>query len=84
MQIKAIEKERRIVNIENMKKQLKEREQLLTFFDNEEEIELQIEKIEEKERKADERVRRMYKSQKKLKDLVTVESYVPPDVKSKS
>lgn len=84
MQIKAIEKERRIANIEKIKKQLKEREQLLTFFDNEEEIELQIEKIEEKERKADERVRRMYKSQKKLRDLVTVESYIPPDVKSKS
>jgi len=52
----------------------------LTFFDNEEEIELQIEKIEEKERRADERVHRMYKSREKLRDLVTVESYVPPDV----
>jgi len=84
MQIKAIEKERRLANIEEIKKQLKEKEQLLTFFDNEEEIELQIEKIEEKERKADERVHGMYKSQKKLRDLVTAESYVPPDVKSKN
>lgn len=83
MQIKAIEKEKRIANIEKIKKQLKEREQLLTFFDNEEDIELQIEKIEEQERKADERVRRMHKSTKKLRDLITAESYVPPDVKSK-
>lgn len=82
-QIKAIEKEKRIINIEKIKEQLKEREQLLTFFDNEEDIELQIEKIEEKKHKADERMHRMHKSTKKLRDLITAESYIPPDIKSK-
>lgn len=83
-QIKAIEREKRIANIQKTKKELREREQLLTFFDNEEAFELQIEKIQEKERKEDEHIRSMHKSEKKLKALITAESYIPPDVKSKS
>lgn len=78
-----MEKERRISNIETIKKDLEEREQLLTFFDKEEEIELQIEKIQERERKEDERIRAMHNSEKKLRKLVTVESYAPPDIKSR-
>lgn len=84
IQMKAIERERRIINIEKMKKELKEREQLLTYFDNEEALELQIERMQESERKEDERVRNMHKSEKKLRALITAESYVPPDIKSKS
>jgi len=84
MQMKAIERERRISNIEKMKKDLEMKEQLLTFFDKEEEIELKIEKIQEKERKEDERIRAMPRSAKKLRQLVAIESYVPPDVKSKT
>ncbi|XP_012523784.1 uncharacterized protein LOC105829470 [Monomorium pharaonis] len=80
-QKKAIDRERRISNIEKIKKDLEEREQLLTFFDREEEIELQIEKIQEEERKEDERIRAMPKSAKKLRQLVATETYVPPDVK---
>ncbi|XP_050452939.1 28S ribosomal protein S27, mitochondrial-like [Cataglyphis hispanica] len=83
-QIKAIEKERRIANVEKIKKELKEREQLLTFFDNEEALELQIEKIQEKERKEDERIRKMPKSEKKLRALITAESYIPPDIKDRN
>lgn len=82
-QIKAIEREKRIANIEKIKKDLKEREQLLTFFDNEEAHELQIEQIQENERKEDERIRSMYKSAKKLRGLVASESYIPPDVKNR-
>ncbi|TGZ48437.1 uncharacterized protein [Temnothorax longispinosus] len=82
-QMKAIERERRISNIKKMKKDLKQREQFLTFFDKEEEIELQIEKIQEKERKEDERIRAIPNSEKKLRNLVTIESYIPPDIKSK-
>lgn len=82
-QKKAIDKERRIVRVKKMKKELEEREQLLTFFDNEEQIELQIEKLEEKERKEDERIRAMPKSAKKLRALVAAEDYIPPEVKSK-
>lgn len=81
--MKAIERERRISNIEKIKKDLEQKEQLLTFFDKEEEIELQIEKIQEQERKEDERVHAMYKSEKKLRNLITTQSYVPPDVKKR-
>lgn len=81
-QMKAIDKERRIANIEKIKKQLKEREQLLTFFDREEEIELEIEKIQEKERIEDERIRAIPGNQKKLRALITTESYIPPEVKT--
>jgi len=41
----------------------------------------EIEKIKEEERKEDERIRAMHNSEKKLRKLVTTESYVPPDVK---
>lgn len=81
-QIKAMDRESRIANIEKIKKDLDEREQLLTFFDKEEEIELQIEKIEEKVRREDERIHAMPKSKKKLRALITTESYIPPDVKA--
>lgn len=63
---------------------MKEREQLLTFFDNEEALELQIERIQEKERKEDERIRKMPKSEKKLRALITAESYIPPDIKDRN
>lgn len=82
-QIKAIEREKRIANIEKIKKDLKEREQLVTFFDNEEAHELQIEQIQEKERKEDKRIRSTYRSAKKLRELVASESYIPPDIKNK-
>lgn len=80
-QREAIEKERRITNIEKIKKELQEREQLLTFFDKREEIELQIEKIKKKERKEYMRIRMMPKGMKKLKALVATETYIPPDIK---
>lgn len=82
-QMKAIETQKRIANIEKIKKDLEEREQLLTFFDNEEKIELEIEKLGEKDRKEDERIHAMHASAKKLRKLVAAETYVPPDVKSK-
>lgn len=81
--MKAIEREKRISNIEKLKKDLEKREQLLTYFDKEEEIELQIEKIQEKERKEDERIRAMHKSAKKLRQLVATESYIPPVIKNR-
>lgn len=81
--MEAIEKERRISNIKKMIKDLEKREQLLTFFDKEEEIELQIEKIQEAERKEDERIRAIPRSAKKLRQLVTTESYIPPVIKNK-
>ncbi|KYN37289.1 28S ribosomal protein S27, mitochondrial [Trachymyrmex septentrionalis] len=82
-QMKEIDRERRIDNIKKIKEDLEKREQFLTFFDKEEEIELKIEQIQEKERKQDERVRAMHNSAKHLRKLITAESYIPPDVKSK-
>lgn len=82
-QRKAIDRERRIANIETIKEELKEREQLLTFFDKREEIALQIEKIKERERKEDDRIRAIHKSAKKLRALVTAEEYIPLEVKKK-
>lgn len=81
--MKAIDREKRIANINKIKEDLKMREQLLTFFDKEEDIELKIEKIEERERKKDEHVRSIPRSAKKLRELVAAETYIPPDVKSK-
>lgn len=81
--MKAIEIQNRIANIERIKKDLKDREQLLTFFDNEEQIELEIEKIKEKERQEDERIRAMHGSERKLRKIIAAETYIPPDVKSR-
>ncbi|XP_014467595.1 PREDICTED: 28S ribosomal protein S27, mitochondrial-like [Dinoponera quadriceps] len=83
-QMKAIDKQKRIANIEKIKKDLKEKEQLLTFFENEEQIEVGIEKVEEEDRKEDERIHAMHKSAKKLRKLIATEAYVPPDVKSRN
>lgn len=82
-QTKAIEMQKRIANIGKIKKDLEIREQLLTFFDNEEQIELEIEKIETEERRQDERVRAMHGSERKLRKLIAAETYIPPDVKSR-
>ncbi|XP_011060733.1 PREDICTED: 28S ribosomal protein S27, mitochondrial-like isoform X2 [Acromyrmex echinatior] len=82
-QMKEIDKERRINNIKKIKEDLEKREQFLTFFDKEEEIELKIEEIQEKERKQDERIHAMHNSAKHLRKLITTESYIPPDIKSK-
>lgn len=81
--MKAIDRERRISNIKKIKKDLEQREELLTFFDREEEIELEIEKIRERERKKDERVRAIPRSEKKLRKLAITETYIPPDIHSR-
>lgn len=82
-QMKEIDRERRINNIKKIKEDLEKREQFLTFFDKEEEIELKIEKIQEKIRKEDERIHAMHNSAKHLRNLITTESYIPPEVKNK-
>jgi len=79
-QKKAIDREMRIANIEKLKKELQEREQLLTFFDKRDEIELEIEKITERERKEMQRIRAIPRSARKLKKLVAAETYIPPDI----
>ncbi|XP_011498350.1 PREDICTED: uncharacterized protein LOC105362585 [Ceratosolen solmsi marchali] len=72
-QHKEREKQQRLANIENIKKELEEKEQLLTFFDNEDKIELQIEQKLEKEKL-------LYGEVKVTKQE---EDYVPPEIKKR-
>ncbi|XP_066590351.1 uncharacterized protein [Prorops nasuta] len=76
-QYRAIEKEERLAKLQEMKQELEEREKILTFFENEEKIELQIEKKLEEERKFDEKVA---KKMKKRPELRQTEEYIPPEV----
>lgn len=69
-----IDKIKRINNTVKIKKDLEDEERLLTFFENEENIELKIEEIQQRI-KAMEIPPKLLK--KKLKDD---EEYVPPDV----
>lgn len=64
----------RIQNIETLKNELKERENLLWFFENEDKINLQIEQRGQHEVK---KVKLSRSEQKKID-----ESYVPPEVKA--
>ncbi|XP_043260553.1 28S ribosomal protein S27, mitochondrial-like [Colletes gigas] len=79
-QLEQINREKRIQNIKQIKKKLQEQEQLLTFFDKEEEIELEIEHLEEKDKEEMERVLKMHHAVKKLKQLETQAEYIPPTV----
>ncbi|XP_033215933.1 28S ribosomal protein S27, mitochondrial-like isoform X2 [Belonocnema kinseyi] len=73
-----INKLARIKRVKRMKRDLEKTERLLTFFDKEEEIELQIEKILEKKKSIaiDDKILK-----KKLK---REENYVPPEVGQRS
>lgn len=57
---------------------MKKQEQYLTFFENEEQIELEIEKIETKEKEEMDRVFKIYGAKEKLKKLEGEIEYVPP------
>ncbi|XP_076173126.1 uncharacterized protein LOC143149538 [Ptiloglossa arizonensis] len=79
-QLKEIDRQKRIQNIKNMKEDLEKQELLLTFFDNEETIELQIEDIEEKEALEMKRLHAIHHSARKLKKLEEEEVYIPPTI----
>lgn len=71
-QLAEIDRQKRLVKVEEMKKELMEKERLLTFFENEEKIELQIEQKLEKEKK-------LYGEEKQTA-IDEEESYVPPEI----
>ncbi|XP_063979808.1 small ribosomal subunit protein mS27-like [Diachasmimorpha longicaudata] len=75
-QLIEINNQKRIKNIEDMKKDLQVRERLLTFFENEEKLELQI---EEKLKREDEK----YGPPIELKEDEE-DNYIPPEVKQHS
>ncbi|KAK0090458.1 hypothetical protein PV325_000122 [Microctonus aethiopoides] len=71
-QIDELDKKRRLENAEKIKRNLQERERLLTFFDREEEIELQIE-------------RKLAAEEAEFGPVIEVsaeneENYIPPEV----
>ncbi|XP_043799586.1 uncharacterized protein LOC122718542 [Apis laboriosa] len=66
--------------IEKLKEEMKKQERFLTFFENEEDIELQIEEIEEFEKKKMEHVLKMPHAKKKLKKLEKEKEYIPPTI----
>ncbi|XP_015596826.1 28S ribosomal protein S27, mitochondrial [Cephus cinctus] len=73
-----LQKQARLKNVEKIKKDLEERERILTFFEQEEEIELEIEKLESKEEKIDmtsKQARRVFRVD---------ENYVPPQIVKRS
>ncbi|KAK2589336.1 hypothetical protein KPH14_007884 [Odynerus spinipes] len=75
-----LDKELRLQNIEKMKKELEKKERILTFFENEEKIELEIEKKREMIRQEDEKLAKCPKKIKALQKLVEQEVYVPPNI----
>ncbi|XP_029044587.1 28S ribosomal protein S27, mitochondrial [Osmia bicornis bicornis] len=79
-QLEEINRQARIQNINEMKKDLEEREKLLTYFEKEEDMELEIERLEAADKKEMERVLRQHRAAKKLRNLKHEEEYVPPTI----
>lgn len=77
-QIEEINRTAKKEEIEKLKEEMKKQERFLTFFENEEDIELKIEKIKEREKKNMERVLKMSYAKKKLKKLEEEKEYTPP------
>lgn len=74
-QLDELDKERRIEDIKLIKEDLKTRERLLTFFEHEEQIELNIErKLEEEDAKFGPPLE---------VEAELEENYVPPEIKKK-
>lgn len=63
-----------------MKESLVKEERLLTFFENEERIELEIERLEREEKEEMERVRQLPRAEAKLRKLQEEEEYIPPKI----
>lgn len=74
-QLDYLDKQRRLEEVEELKKDLSERERTLTFFENEEEIELKIQEKLEREKK-------LYGEDKVIEEDLN-ENYVPPEIVKK-
>ncbi|XP_015187511.1 PREDICTED: 28S ribosomal protein S27, mitochondrial-like [Polistes dominula] len=75
-----MDKQLRLANIQKIKEELRKKERLLTFFENEEQIELEIEKKQQVVKEEDEKLAKRPKTLKKLSKLVEEASYVPPTI----
>lgn len=79
-QLEEMKRLARIKHIDELKKNLEEREEFLTFLDKEEEMKLKIDELKLKDKKEKQRVLRLHDAKKKLKNLKKVEDYVPPTI----
>lgn len=75
-----LDKQLRLENIKKIKEELEKKERLLTFFENEEKIELEIERKQDIVKQEDEKLAKKPHIVKKLKKLVEQEVYVPPNI----
>ncbi|KAK1130707.1 hypothetical protein K0M31_018820 [Melipona bicolor] len=77
-QIELINQKAKRLEIRKLKEEMKRQERYLTFFENEEQIELEIEKIETQEKKEMDKVLKIHGAEEKLKKLKGEEEYIPP------
>ncbi|XP_068984625.1 small ribosomal subunit protein mS27 [Bombus flavifrons] len=77
-QIEEMNREAKLLEINKLKEEMKKQERFLTFFENEEKIELQIEEIEAKEKEDMEKLLSKHGAQRKLKKLEGEKEYIPP------
>ena len=77
-QVELINQKAKKLEIQKLKEEIKRQERYLTFFENEEQIELEIEKIETKEKEEMDRVLKIYGAERKLKKLEREAEYTPP------
>lgn len=73
-ELKRVDHYNRMQNIESLKSEMREREELLWFFENEDKIDLEMEKREHHE------VKKVKLTRSEMKKID--EAYVPPEVKS--
>lgn len=79
-QMQELKRQNKVAVLKKMKESLVEQEKLLTFFEHEEEIELKLEEIEQREEAEMQRVLAMPHAARKLKKLEKEEEYVPPKI----
>ncbi|KOX75790.1 28S ribosomal protein S27, mitochondrial [Melipona quadrifasciata] len=77
-QTELINQKAKRLEIQKLKEEMKRQERYLTFFENEEQIELEIEKIEAREKKEMDKVLKIHGAEEKLKKLKREVEYIPP------
>lgn len=79
-QMQEFKRQNKVAVLKKMKESLVEQEKLLTFFEHEEEIELKLEEIEQREEAEMKRILALPHASRKLKKLEKEEEYVPPKI----
>ncbi|XP_076643836.1 uncharacterized protein LOC143354034 [Halictus rubicundus] len=77
-QIESKKRSDRLENVQKIKKSLLEQERVLTFFNEEDKIDLKIDSLETQEIKEMEALLRKHKTERKLRKLKEEEVYRPP------